>query len=296
MSTSKFYILDVFAESRYAGNQLAVVRDCETFSDAEMQTIAQEMNYSETTFILSEEPHDGGYNVRIFTPRVELPFAGHPTLGTAYLIQQEILKKNVDQVILNLQVGQIPVKFHYKDDIPDIIWMNQVPPSFGEIIDKDKIAESLNIDVSDIDERFPVREVSTGTPVIIAPLKSLPAVKKSFIDKGKFFKLIETLQAKAILIFSPETYDRANDLNARFFADYLGVAEDPATGSAAGCLAGYLSEYKYFGKEKIDIKVEQGYEIDRHSLLYLKSEKLTDKIDVHVGGKVFMVASGELFK
>lgn len=296
MSTSKFYVLDVFAEKRYAGNQLAVVRDCGDFSDSEMQKIAQEMNYSETTYILSEVPHEGGYNVRIFTPRVELPFAGHPTLGTAYLIQQEIIKENVEQVVLNLQVGQIPVKFNYENNSPDILWMNQVPPEFGDIIDKGKMAESLNIDFSDIDERFPVREVSTGTPVIIAPLKNLSAVKKSFVDKGKFFSLIEDLQAKAVLIFSPETYDSTRDLNVRFFADYFGIAEDPATGSAAGCLAGYLAEYKYFGRDKIDIKVEQGYEIDRHSLLYLKSEKLPDKIDIWVGGKVFLVARGELYK
>ena len=113
MEKLTFYILDVFAEEKYAGNQLAVVRDAGGLSDAEMQKIAKEMNYSETTFILSEQPRGGAYDVRIFTPEIEVPFAGHPTLGTAFVIQQEIVGEPVEVVNLNLKVGQIPVTFNY---------------------------------------------------------------------------------------------------------------------------------------------------------------------------------------
>jgi trans-2,3-dihydro-3-hydroxyanthranilate isomerase len=288
-----FYIVDVFAEEKYAGNQLGVFRHPEGLSDSDMQRIAKEMNYSETTFILSEEERNGGYDVRIFTPEKELPFAGHPTLGTAYVIQQEVIRKPVETVILNLKIGQIPVTFSYREDQPDILWMKQKHPTFGQILDKKAVSSALGLDEKEIDERFPVEEVSTGTPSIIAPLKTLDAVKRTDINKEKYFALIKSTEAKAILIFCPETYKRENDLNVRFFAEALGVIEDPATGSANGCLAGYLVKTRYFGKEQIDLRVEQGYEIGRPSLLFLKAGEKEGEIEVLVGGKVFMVARGE---
>lgn len=294
MGERTFYILDVFAEEKYAGNQLAVIRDAGALSDSQMQQIAKEMNYSETTFILSEEERDGGYDVRIFTPETELPFAGHPTLGTAFVVQHEIIKKLVKVVNLNLKVGQIPVTFNYKGEQTEILWMKQIEPIFGQTIEPKPISEVLGIDESEIDEKFSIQEVSTGIFVIIVPLKSLDAVKGSRVVRDKYFKLVENLQAKAILVFCPETYNKKNDLNARMFCDYYGIAEDPATGSANGCLAGYLVKYRHFGSNQIDIRVEQGYEIGRPSLLYLKAEDKGGKIDVSVGGKVVMVAKGEL--
>jgi len=293
MGKRPFYILDVFAEEKYAGNQLAVFRHPEGLSDSGLQRIAKEMNYSETTFILSEEERDGGYDVRIFTPEKELPFAGHPTLGTAYVIQQEIVKEPVETIILNLKIGQIPVTFHYSEDQPDILWMKQKPPTFGQILDKKAVSSVLGLEEREIDERFPVEEVSTGVPSIIAPLKSLEAVKRTEINKDKYFALIESTEAKTILIFCPETYKTENDLNVRFFAEALGVIEDPATGSANGCLAGYLVKNRYFGKEQIDLRAEQGYEVGRPSLLFLRAGGSEGKIEVLVGGKVFMVAKGE---
>ncbi len=294
MTKLPFYILDVFAEEKYAGNQLAVVREAAGLSDGEMQNITKEMNYSETTFILSDDQRNGGYDVRIFTPAEEVPFAGHPTLGTAYVIQQEIIKEPVETIILNLKVGQIPVTFNYKGEDKDILWMQQKEPTFGQIIESEPIAEVLSINTSDIDERFPVQEVSTGMFFMIVPLKTLDAVKRAKVARDKYFKLIENLQAKAILIFCPETYNQDNDVNVRVFCDYYCIPEDPATGSANGCLAGYLVKHRYFGSDEIDIRVEQGHEIGRPSLLYLKAEQKQGQIDVSVGGKVVMVAKGEL--
>jgi trans-2,3-dihydro-3-hydroxyanthranilate isomerase len=126
------------------------------------------------------------------------------------------------------------------------------------------------------------------------PLKTLDAVKRAKVARDKYFGMIKGLQAKAIFIFCSQTYDKQNDLNARMFCDYYGVAEDPATGSANGCLAGYLVKYQYFGDNRVDVRVEQGYEIGRPSLLYLRAEEKDGKIDVSVGGKVVMVAKGEL--
>jgi trans-2,3-dihydro-3-hydroxyanthranilate isomerase len=294
MRKRTFYIVDVFAERKYAGNQLAVVTDTKAISDTQMQKIAKEMHFSETTFILSEKKRKGGYDARIFTPEQEVPFAGHPTLGTAYVIQQEIIKEPVETVLLNLKVGQIPVTFDYKDKQIDLLWMKQNNPTFGQIFDPIPISEVLKLDQGEIDHRFPIQEVSTGLPFIIVPLKSLNVVKQSKADKDRYFNLIKDTQAKAILIFCPQTYKKENNLNARMFADYYGVPEDPATGSANGCLAGYLVKHRYFGKDRIVVRVEQGYEIGRPSLLFLRAEEKEDKIDVQVGGRVMMIAKGEL--
>ncbi|MBN2594329.1 MAG: PhzF family phenazine biosynthesis protein [Sedimentisphaerales bacterium] len=294
MQKLPFYILDVFAEEKYAGNQLAVVLDAAGIPDSQMLRITKEMNYSETTFILSEEPREGGYDVRIFTPAAEVPFAGHPTLGTAFVIQHEIMKEPAETVILNLKIGQIPVTSGFSGKGKDILWMRQKQPTFGLIIEPAPISRVLGLDETEIDNRFAVQEVSTGLPFIIVPLKSLDAVKRAKVNKDECFKLIEKTQAKMILVFCPETYNRGNDLNVRVFCDYYGIPEDPATGSGNGCLAGYLAKHRYFGIDKIDIRVEQGYEISRPSLLYLRTENKDGKIDVSVGGKVVMVAKGQL--
>jgi trans-2,3-dihydro-3-hydroxyanthranilate isomerase len=289
-----FYIVDVFAEQKYAGNQLAVVRDASGLSDSQMQNITKEMNYSETTFILSDDQRNGGYDVRIFTPAEEVPFAGHPTLGTAYIIQKEILKEPAEKIILNLKVGQIPVTFNYNDKEKDVLRMKQIEPTFGQIIEPEPISQMLGINISDIDEKFPIHEVSTGMFFIIVPLKTLAALKRTKVDRDKYFKLIENRQAKAILVFCPETYFQENDLNVRVFVDYFGIPEDPATGSGNGCLAAYLVKHRYFGKDQIDIRVEQGYEIARPSLIFLRAKDKEGQIDVSVGGKVVMIARGRL--
>jgi trans-2,3-dihydro-3-hydroxyanthranilate isomerase len=171
--------------------------------------------------------------------------------------------------------------------------MRQKSPTFGQVLSAETLASVLNLEASEIDARFPIQEVSTGVPFIIVPLKTLASLKKAKVNLDKYFELIETTEAKEILIFCPETYNKINDLSVRVFAHSLGIPEDPATGSANGCLAGYLVNYLYFGNDAIDLKVEQGYEIDRPSLLLLQSQKKDGQIEVLVGGKVVMVAKGE---
>jgi len=293
MKNLKFNIVDVFAEARYSGNQLAVFHNAGRLSDTEMQRIAREMNYSETTFIVSDKMKDNGYKVRIFTPEREVPFAGHPVIGTAYVIQREVVKKPIKKVKLNLEAGQVPVAIKYRDGDADRVWMKQPEPVFGDTFDIKQVAEVLNLGPGAIDERFPVQNVSTGLPFIIVPLKMLNDVRAARIDRDKYYSLIRGISAKAIFIFSPGTYEKGNDLNARMFADYYGIPEDPATGSANGCLAGYLTKYRYFGDDKVNVRVEQGYEIGRPSLLYLRAEDTDGNIEIHVGGKVVMVAKGE---
>ncbi|MFO7951557.1 MAG: PhzF family phenazine biosynthesis protein [Bacillota bacterium] len=299
-----FYQVDVFAEKKYAGNQLAIVRNAADLSDQSMQEIAMEMNFSETTFILSDRERNGGYDVRIFSLDQELPFAGHPTLGTAYIIQQELIKENVPVVKLNLKVGQIPVIFSYENEKPDILWMKQVAPWFGRTFNNEEVARALNITPDQLAENYPVQEVSTGLPFIITPLKSLEAVKACFVDSVGYLNLIDNAEAKSILVFCPETYHPENQINARMFDQYHGITEDPATGSANGCLAAYLVKQRYLNASKINLRVEQGYEIGRPSLLLIKAHEaekefnsingIEENIAVSVGGKVIMIAHGEL--
>jgi trans-2,3-dihydro-3-hydroxyanthranilate isomerase len=289
----RFYIVDVFAESRLSGNQLAVFRDCTKLSTASMQRIAQEMHYSETTFIRSEEPSDGGYDVRIFTPNYELPFAGHPTLGTAYVIQSRVIGKPVEEVTLNYKVGQIPVTFSYSGASADVLWMRQKPPTFGRSFERNRIAKVLGLKSSYIDRKFPAQLVSTGIPFVIVPLTSLKAVRQIAVDRAALADLLKETETTLIFVFCPETYSKRNQLNARGLGIPDTIPEDPATGSANGCLAAYLVRLRFFGQPEVDVRVEQGYEMGRKSLLYLRAKETPKGIEVNVGGRVAFVASGE---
>ena len=288
-----FHIVDVFAEAKYQGNQLAVFRDLEGVPEEMMQRIAKEMNFSETTFITAEDSENRVFRVRIFTPAHEVPFAGHPTLGTAYVIQRHILKEPVAEVILDLKAGKIPVMFSYRDNVPEILWMKQLNPVFGKVHEVAPVAEFLSLDADDFDTRYPIQEVSTGLPFFIVPLKTGDALRRAKIHKERFFEYVEKTEAKGPYIFCPQPRNPANNLEARMFGIYQGIEEDPATGSAGGCLAGYLARYRYFGSPRVDVRVEQGHEVGRPSLLYLRSEDRGEEIDVRVGGRVVTVAEGE---
>jgi trans-2,3-dihydro-3-hydroxyanthranilate isomerase len=289
MPTVPFYLVDVFAEQRLAGNQLAVFADAANLSGEEMQQIAREINFSETTFILSSELRNGGYDVRIFTPKTELPFAGHPTLGTAYILRDQVIGYPVESIVLNLPVGQIPVM---ATETKDVLWMRQASPSFGATLSTEHVLPVLGLEPDDVDDRFPIQTVSTGVPFIIVPLKHLAALQRITINRDRYFELVATAAAD-ILVVCPETRYPENHLSVRVFAELLGIPEDPATGSANGCLAAYLVNHQYYGTQAIDQRVEQGYEIGRPSLLLLKAEKLDDTIQVMVGGRSILVAKGD---
>jgi trans-2,3-dihydro-3-hydroxyanthranilate isomerase len=289
-----FSIVDVFAEEKYAGNQLAVVRRGDELASDVMQKIAREINFSETTFIIGDARRRGGFDVRIFTPAAELPFAGHPTLGTAHVIQQDLIREPVRKVVLNLKVGPIPVSFSYRQGKPEVLWMKQIEPQFGQTMEARRVAPVLGLKPGDLSPEFPVQEVSTGIPFVIVPVRTLEAVKRSRFRPEKVAGLTTESRGMAFLLFSPQVYHVGSDLNVRVFAHCYGVAEDPATGSANGCLAGYLVRHRFFGKERIDIRVEQGHEIGRPSSLLLRAGEKGGKIEVHVGGRVVLVARGKL--
>jgi trans-2,3-dihydro-3-hydroxyanthranilate isomerase len=289
----RYFIVDVFGQKKYSGNQLAVVILDKETSDSDMQKIANEFHFSETTFILPDRNIKNIYDVRIFTPKKEVPFAGHPTLGTAYIIKNELMKKQMDKVILNLKAGRIPVTFK-SVGLEEILWMKQIKPTFGRMYDPEDISKMINLSNNNININFQIQEVSTGLPFIIIPITTLQAIKKASTNLSFYKTFFKDNPGKPLLLFGSETYSKENDINCRVFADLFGIPEDPATGSGNGCLAAYLVEHKYFNSSSIDIKVEQGYEIGRQSLLYLRAEKKKDKIDVNVGGNVIKVAEGVL--
>ena len=291
MVNPKYYIVDVFAEEKYAGNQLAVFRNAASLSPEVMQKLANEMHFSETTFIASDKEHDGGYDVRIFTPDEELPFAGHPTLGTAYIIRHEIMKDHDGEVRLNLGVGQITVT---GDKRSDVLWMKQKEPVFLREFTSTDMADMLGIGKADIDSRFPIEEVSTGISFVMVPLKSLRSIGDSYLDLKKYNEFFGNKKPEGLLVFCPETLKKENSLHVRVFTKFPNVLEDPATGSGNGCLAAYLARHRYFGASKVDIRVEQGCEMGRPSLLFLRSEEKDGHIEVNVGGRVIPIAKGEM--
>jgi trans-2,3-dihydro-3-hydroxyanthranilate isomerase len=293
MPNIPFLILDVFATAKYTGNQLAVCLNAGNLTDAQMQQIAREINFSETTFVTNSAPVNGGYNTRIFTPTTELPFAGHPTLGTAFAIQQEIVKSPVERVNLNYQVGQIPVDLNYLNGEVDILWMHQQQPKFYDAVDLKLLAAVIGVSPTDIDVRYPIEPVTTGLPFIIVPLKTMAAVSQAKLNLDLYAKSVVNLPAQAILLFCPETIDPNRQLHVRVFTECFGIPEDPATGSANGCLAAYLAKYQYFGSPNIDIAVEQGIEMGRSSLLYLRAHHTPENCPVSIGGRVINIAKGE---
>jgi trans-2,3-dihydro-3-hydroxyanthranilate isomerase len=305
----KYFILDVFCKEKYSGNQLAVVFAHASISDQEMQTIANEFHFSETTFVFGTDqgnktwqakqtgvanqtdPTDHSYSVRIFTPKNEVPFAGHPTLGTAFIIREELENRGTNSIVLNLKAGNIPVAF---EDGTNLLWMRQLEPQFGNTHDPDPIAHILGLEAHDIDDRFPIQEVSTGIGFMIVPLKNLAAVKKAATNMTNYKAYFGEGSGVPMLMFCPETYEPENRINCRMFAEAFGIPEDPATGSANGCLAAYLAEHRYFGTSQINITVEQGYEMGRKSILHLRSKKEQNKYNIEVGGRVIKVAEGKL--
>jgi len=291
MQGTKFEIVDVFGERKFRGNQLAVFLNAGGLDGATMQQLAREMNFSESTFVLAEQPGEKGWPVRIFTPQAEVPFAGHPTLGTSWVLKHR-LQAPGQALSLDLKAGSIPVRFE-RDGEGELIWMTQNAPEFLRRVDPALVAETLTLDLDDLDANFPVQEVSTGLPFLLVPLRSLDAAKRARI-RGEAYDRLAADGLGAIFLFCSETEDPANQIHARMFADSYGVPEDPATGSANGCLAGYLVKHRCFDSPSIELTVEQGVEMGRASRLHLRAVEEQDTIQIQVGGRVFPVATGEL--
>jgi len=252
------------------------------------------MNYAETTFVNSKCQTDGGYSTRIFTPAQELPFAGHPTLGTAWVIRHYIEANSPTVIHLNLGVGRVSVDFTVSDDGIEYPWFTAPPVKLGRTIDPNRIASALNLSIDEIETKTPIQELDAGIVIICVPIVSLDALKRSHLDLQAFTALKDEGFSPFVHLFCAETLSPDNDLCARFFFNAYGVREDSATGSATACLGAYLLKHSYLSKTDFSLKIEQGYEINRPSLLFLKAKEEDGIQKVFVGGNVIETMRGEL--
>lgn len=291
--THPFHIVDVFAERALAGNQLAVVTDADDLSTETMQAIAAETNYSETTFVNRAPEEDGGWRVRLFTPARELAFAGHPILGTAWVIRRHLALATSDEVKLNLAVGQIPVSFERGKDGKEAVWFLAPPAELGQTCERAEIAKSLGIAPDDIDDASPVQMLTAGISTLIVPIRNLDALKRCRLDLGAHAPLAAQGFPSLVYLFCRETHDEKNDLCVRFFFEAHGVREDPATGNGAAFLGHYLLAHGLYG-DKLSLRIEQGHEVRRPSLVLLRARKTEDAREVGVGGYVIPVVKGKL--
>ena len=292
--THRFYIVDVFAEQPYSGNPLAVVVGEDTLPDETMQKLAAETNYSETTFVTSRSEADGGFRVRIFTPAREIAFAGHPILGTAWVLRHQFFPEASGPVRLNLALGQVPVTFEVSAEGEEVAWFLAPPVVPGKTCAPERMAAAVGLSPSDIDTEFPVQQFSAGTSAMVVPLRSLDALRRSQLDLNAFGALSAEGFPSLVYLFCRETHDPGNDLCARFFFEAHGVREDPATGNGAAFLGAYLLEHRFFPEPGFSIRIEQGYEVRRPSLVRLRARVVDGSREVSVGGRVIPAVRGEL--
>ena len=206
------------------------------------------------------------------------------------VIQRELIGEPVDELTLNLALG--PIKVNFGAD--GVIWMRQNPPRFGHNFSHADMARVLNVAEDDIDSRYPVQEVSTGLPFALVPMASLEALQRAWVNLDRLRALLGAHEAIGPAIFCRETLRGENDLHARVLDDIYAAPEDPATGSAAGCIAAYCLEHGYVAGERLSLRAEQGYQIGRPSLLRMEAWREADEIAIRVGGQVELVAQGQL--
>jgi trans-2,3-dihydro-3-hydroxyanthranilate isomerase len=292
--THRFYIVDVFAERPYTGNQLAVVLGAENLSDETMQQIAAETNYSETTFVTSAPESDGGYRVRIFTPAREIAFAGHPILGTAWVLRHHVPSAASGPVRLNLAVGQVPVTFEVSAEGEEVAWFLAPPVAPGATCPIGPMAAALGLSPDDIATDSPVQQITAGISAMIVPLRNLDALRRSKLDLDAYAPLAAQGFPPLVYQFCRQTHHPQNDLCVRFFFEAHGVREDPATGNGAAFLGAYLLEHGLLGGADLSLRIEQGYEVRRPSLVMLRARMHNGSREVSVGGRVIPTLQGEL--
>jgi len=287
---------DVFSSKPLEGNSLAVFFDARGLSDAEMHSISREMNLSETTFVLprdSETERERGIRVRIFTVQEELPFAGHPTLGTAFALRGD---SGANEIVLDLNVGKVPVRFEAKAAEPAFAEMTQIDPVFGTQHDCETIARITGLHLDDFDSSLPIETVSTGLPYLVTPLKSLAVIQKLRVDLSRAAEYMEKTGSKFFYFVARETVDLTARLHARMLF-YNG--EDPATGSAAGCAAAWMAAHGVAASDE-RVLIEQGLEMQRPSRIFVRAIRNNSApdnrvVNVRVGGNAIEVMRGEVF-
>ncbi len=306
MRKVRYHLVDVFTDQQFGGNPLAVFTNGRGVAAETMQTIAKELNLSETTFVLPPEDAAHDYRVRIFTPGQELPMAGHPTVGTTYVLAREhLIERPADasgdgetEIKLEEGVGTIPVRVRWRAGKAQFIEMRQPLPEFGaRIEDTAAVAEMLSIDPREIAETgLPCEIVSCGVPFLYVPVKSLRAVRSIKFRVDVWENKLGDVVPPEVFVFTREVEFPDSTVHSRMFAPGMGIQEDPATGGASGPLGCYLVQHGVVPCDhEADITSEQGIEMGRPSFIKIKIAREGGRItDVRVGGECRFMGEGYL--
>lgn len=301
MRSYSYFTADVFTATRFGGNQLAVLPDAIGLTDDEMLAIAREFNYSETTFVLPPTDPAHARTVRIFTPGGEVPFAGHPTVGTAFVLASiGAIQMTGDEtrIVFDEKVGPVPVMIRREGKRPVFSQLSvaQLPVFGPPLPPADDIAAALSLDASDLrDGDWSPEIASCGLAFAFVPVRSRDAVRRARIRLEAWERSLAGTPGEMVMVFAMDPEDPGHDVRARMFAPSVSVPEDPATGSACAALGGYLGKRDERSDGTLRWMVEQGYEMGRPSLLEIEVDKSGGAITgVRVGGSSVLVCSGEI--
>ena len=280
-----FYIVDVFTEKKYAGNQLAVFLNASELSTEEMQKIATEINFAESTFITEFQPQSNRATIRIFTPENEMQFAGHPIIGTSWVLMNEIIESQPRNFKLSVPVGSIPIQ-----QSGDLVWLQAAQPQFWDVFSKEDFLSFNNLAITDFDTEFPIQEVTTGSAFVIVPLQNIKALEDLKLDlvKTNEWLLAHCKTAHRALYFY--CFEEGELYSRMFCIENNQLVEDAATGSASTCLQAFLLKYH---SAEIKMTNHQGDFMNRPSQIYFDGELVGDNFDIKIGGKTQFIAKGE---
>jgi trans-2,3-dihydro-3-hydroxyanthranilate isomerase len=301
MKEYRFFQADVFTDRPFTGNPLAIFPEAEGLTTEEMQAITKEMNLSETTFVLPPTDLKARFRLRIFTPASELPLAGHPVVGTCFVLAARgviPLEEGTNRIFQECKAGVLPVDIVVRAGKIEEVVMTQSPPRFfAEYRDRALLAAAVGLpEVELLPEDLPAQVVSTAVPQLMVPASSLHQFGRIEIDPAAMRRVLSETETDCFMIFTRECVHPESTVHARMFAPGLGVAEDPATGSAAGALGAYLVKHGLVdARPTARIRVEQGYEMGRPSAIQVEVDgDETGPTEVRVGGRAVEVAEGRL--
>ena len=293
-----YQLVDVFTDVPFGGNQLAVFTEPPVdLPGTMMQSIARELNLSETVFVLPPADKANHYRLRIFTPGAELLFAGHPTIGTGFVLQQQGMISPGDVLRLEEGVGLIEVTLTHEPGNKLLVTMQQPIPQFGLIYeDRQNLAASLSLMPDDLLADFPAQVVTSGNPFLFVPIKTLEAIQRIRVRLDLYQAIVAAVGVNGVYPFTTEVEQASSSAHSRLFASHVGISEDPATGSAAGPLGAYLLHYGLVDATAAQHMIcEQGFEMKRPSILHIHIEGSSEQItSVRVGGYTQAMGSGVL--
>jgi len=280
-----FYIVDVFTEKKYAGNQLAVFLDAHSLSTEQMQLIAREINFAESTFVTQLDAKKNTATIRIFTPEHEMQFAGHPIIGTSWVLMHKVFENKPDKITVSVPVGEIPVR-----QVGDLVWLQAAQPQFLDTFSKEDFTMFSNLSSTDFKDTFPIQEVTTGSAFVLVPLKNKKALENLILDKDKMNNWLQANCKTSHRAFYFFCLEDAKLSSRMLCVENNQLIEDAATGSASTCLQAFILKYH---APEIQIINHQGESINRQSQIYFDGKLTNNHFDINIGGKSQFIAKGD---